>query len=337
MIHSNWQGSHYEAGFQYGAQARQAGVCLLTKLPPNQAERLDFSRACLPLYERHFPQVLSEIRGIAAGQKVPFDRMAAFLLSMYAFTPDAHCSCFAFSQNGSTILGRNSDFFTWIEPVCDSAYYALDGAYPFIGNTTAWSELEDGLNACGLAAGLTYVYSDRRRPGLNAGMLVRCLLETCGSTDQAIAALERLPIASAQTITLADASGRIAVVECDCDRLEVRRPGPAEGAVFAANGFVSPRMRHGWPPAPNSQEDLFSLDRYQTLEQAFSRRPENPLAFAFDLLSGGQGFLCQYDRENGADTVWSAVYDLTGRRCWLAEGNPSRTPYREDQRLHPMW
>ena len=37
MIHSNWQGSHYEAGFQYGAQARQAGVCLLTKLPPNQA------------------------------------------------------------------------------------------------------------------------------------------------------------------------------------------------------------------------------------------------------------------------------------------------------------
>ena len=173
MIHSNWQGSHYEAGFQYGAQARQAGVCLLTKLPPNQAERLDFSRACLPLYERHFPQVLSEIRGIAAGQKVPFDRMAAFLLSMYAFTPDAHCSCFAFSQNGSTILGRNSDFFTWIEPVCDSAYYALDGAYPFIGNTTAWSELEDGLNACGLTAGLTYVYSDRRRPGLNAGMLVR--------------------------------------------------------------------------------------------------------------------------------------------------------------------
>lgn len=337
MIHSNWQGSHYEAGFRYGEQARQAGIRLLTKLPPNQAERLDFSCACLPLYERHFPQVLSEIRGIARGQEVPFERIAAFLLSMYAFTPDAHCSCFAFSKDGNTLLGRNSDFFAWIEPVCDSAYYALDGGYPLIGNTTAWSELEDGLNAYGLAVGLTYVCSDRRKPGLNAGMLVRYLLETCKSTDEAIAALERLPVASAQTITLADAGGEIAVVECDCDWLEVRRPGPAEGAVFATNGFISPRMRRGQPPAPNRQEDLFSLDRYRTLERAFAKHPDCTPAFAFDLLSGRLGFLCQYDREKGADTVWSAVYDLTGHRFWLAEGNPSRTPYQEEWRLHPMW
>ena len=54
---------------------------------------------------------------------------------------------------------------------------------------------------------------------------------------------ERLVTVEAEQVLLAvrDASGRIAVVECDCDRLEVRRPGPAEGAVFAANGFVSPK------------------------------------------------------------------------------------------------
>ncbi len=337
MRHSSWQGSHYDAGVRYGAQARQAGIRLLTKLPPNQAERLAFSCACLPLYERYFPQVLEEIRGIAYGQEVPFDRMAAFLLSMYAFTPDAHCSCFAYTKEGHTVLGRNSDFFTWIEPVCDSAFYALDGAYPFVGNTTAWSEIEDGVNACGLAAGLTYVYSERRRPGLNAGMLVRCLLETCKSTAEAVAALERLPIASAQTVTLADAGGEIAVVECSCDQLEVRYPDPGEGAVFATNSFASPRMQAGRPSPRNSQENLFTLDRYRTLERVFSKCPDCTPAFACELLAGKEGFLCQYDREKGADTVWSAVYDLTGRKFWRAEGNPSRVPYQEERRLRPAW
>ena len=47
------------------------------------------------------------------------------------------------------------------------------------------------------------------------------------------------------------------------------------------------------------------------------------------LLAGRKGFLCQYDRAAGRDTVWSAACDLTRRRCLLAEGNPGRTAFRE--------
>ena len=34
----------------------------------------------------------------------------------------------------------------------------------------------------------------------------------------------------------------------------------------------------------------------------------------FEILSGKYGFMCQYDRKKGADTVWSVVYDLKNKK-----------------------
>lgn len=56
-------------------------------------------------------------------------------------------------------------------------------------------------------------------------------------------------------------------------------------------------------------------------------------AAARDLLAGRFGFLCQYDRSAGMDTVWSVVYDLREETIWRAEGNPSRCEFREDTRF----
>ena len=50
-----------------------------------------------------------------------------------------------------------------------------------------------------------------------------------------------------------------------------------------------------------------------------------------DLLGGKYGFLCQYDRSLGRDTVWSMLWD--GAHLLRAEGNPARVPFREDSRL----
>ena len=54
-------------------------------------------------------------------------------------------------------------------------------------------------------------------------MLLRLMLETCRTVEQALALARRVPIASAQTLTLADAGGAIAVLECNSSRLEVVR------------------------------------------------------------------------------------------------------------------
>ncbi len=63
-----------------------------------------------------------------------------------------------------------------------------------MGNTTAFCELEDGVNEYGLAVGLTYVYPTIRKPGWNAGYLVRYLLERCKTVSEALGCLRRLDI-----------------------------------------------------------------------------------------------------------------------------------------------
>ena len=54
---------------------------------------------------------------------------------------------------------------------------------------------------------------------------------------------------------------------------------------------------------------------------------------AGDILSGKHGFMCQYERNKGADTVWSVVYDVKNRKIFRVEGNPSRKKFVEDSRM----
>lgn len=187
------------------------------------------------------------------------------------------------------------------------------------------------MNEKGLAAALTFLYPYINKPGLNAGMLVRYLLEKCATTDEAIAALNKLPIASAQTITLADKNGKIAVVECNPVKLEVRYPKSGKRYVVAANCFVSDAMKEFRTP-PNL-DSWRSEERFATADNALRDRDgDYSLDFCKDVLSGKYGFICQYDRKKNADTVWSVIYDIRNARFYRVEGNPSRKSFAEDTR-----
>ena len=205
-------------------------------------------------------------------------------------------------------------------------YRLSGGVPPILGHTTAFVELEDGVNAHGLAAGLTAVCPTVSRPGLNAGLLLRLLLETCRSVEEAVTLVRSLPLASAQTLTLADASGRVALVECCPERTEVCFPPPERPFVCAVNEFHLTAMQSFRRPVPDTWQ---SEERYQTMERTLDRGWKGLDARgARDLLAGRKGFLCQYDRGSGHGTVWSVVYDLSGRTLWRAEGDPSYCPFQ---------
>lgn len=334
MYHVRFQGTHYEAGFRWGTLLFERGNKILDKVPfPVTQERMAFARTCVPVYEAYYPEILEEIQGLADGQQSDAGVLQAVLFSMYAMPPACQCSCFAAVSEGEILLGRNSDFLTALERMNMNVIYRLtDGAHPFTGNTTAFVEMEDGVNGYGLAVGLTAVSPRRRKPGLNAGLLLRYFLEKCKTTSEVLAAVRRLPVASAQTFTVADASGEIAVIECDAERVCAAETLHAEKRfVCATNAFHLPGM---CAESGAAVDDWFAEERYQTLITALSAREEGvDAAFVKRLLSGGYGFLCQYDRAEGRDTVWSVIYDLKRRRIERCEGNPGRRAYREDARF----
>lgn len=331
MYHGSFHGTHYEAGRKWGQlllkNAKKLDHCPTFDLGP---EQYAFAQTCTAEYEKYFPEVLEEIRGIADGNGVPLETLQAMLFSMYCFEFTNHCTCFAYRTDDETVLARNSDFLVSLEKLYMNCLYDLAGGYAFNGNTTAFVQMEDGVNREGLAAGLTFVYPHLRAPGLNAGMLLRYLLEKCKTTGEAVAALHRLPIASAQTLTLADRDGDIAIVECNPKEIEVIRPLALEAFVVTANNFNSEKMR---PYRNPTIDDWRSQERCRTARTALEQNKGcYSVPFAQDVLAGKYGFICQYDRKSNADTVWSVVYDLGRQKIWRVEGNPSRKAFKEDVR-----
>lgn len=332
MYHGRFKKSHYEAGYKWGSLLYSNGN-MISKNHTFKitTERKEFAKKSLPLYEKYYPEILEEIRGIADGQQMSYEDLYTFLLSMYCFEFDNHCTCIAFKDSNNIIFGRNSDFLVELEKLYMNCLYNLDNVFAFNGNTTAFVQMEDGINEYGLAVGLTFIYPTIIKAGFNAGMLVRYLLEKCKTTDEAIKCLKKLPIASQQTLTIIDNIGNLVVVECNCNNVEIIKPNEDGNFVTTANEFNSDKMK---------EYNNYNVDDWKAEERyliAYNSLKKNSNNFSFnlakDILSGKYGFMCQYDRKTGADTVWSVIYDIKNKKIFRVEGNPSRKDFKEDTRL----
>lgn len=332
MYHTHFRGTHYDIGFQYGSALRKNGKFILDHVPfPIGEGQLTFAAACRPLYEIHFPEILQEIQGLADGQECPAEKLEAVLFCMYCMVPSCHCSHFAVRNSRNVIFGRNSDFLTSLEKLyMNCIYHFSANSYSFTGNTTAFIEMEDGINEYGLAIGLTMVQSNVLKPGLNAGMILRMLLEKCTNVQETLTLLEKIPTASGHTFVLADRTGTIALAECCPGRAAIRCPQETDAFVCASNLFHAESMKKYNVVSDNWQAEERYQTLFRTLQDGFHTFS---LADGEKLLSGENGFLCQYDRTTGKDTVWSVLYDARNHRLYRAEGNPSRKKYREDRRF----
>ncbi len=332
MYHGRFKGSYYDVGYKWGKLLSNRGKTLehCPTFTPN-ANMRSFAQKCKSIYRKYYPELLEEIQGVADGQQLPAGIIETILFNMYCVQFENRCTCFAFHTTDETVFARNSDFLVNLEKLNMNCLYSLDGSFAFNGNTTAYIEIEDGINEYGLAAGLCFIYPKPVKPGFNAGMLIRYILEKCRTTDDAITALGHLPIASSQTITLADRSGHIAVIECNAEKLVIIPPKKDLNFVATANCFVSPEML----PYRNTEiDDWRADDRYNTAHSALSNHSGAlSVNLAEEILSGSYGFMCQYDRKTNADTVWSVVYDIARKQIWRTEGNPSRNTYKEDTRF----
>ncbi len=333
MYHSRFKGNYYEAGYKWGARVlKNKGSISNCHMFLITEERKSFSEECMPLYKKFYPEILEEIRGIAESQNIPYKDLCTFLMSMYCFEFNNKCTCFVVKNKNDIIFGRNSDFLVELEKLYDSCFYKMENSFSFVGNTTAFTQIEDGINEYGLAVGLTFIYPKIRKPGLNAGMLVRYILEKCKTVKEAVQELKRIPIASAQTLTIADKFGEMAVIECNPEKLVEIYPNKKQNFVLAVNNFYSDEMKEF--TNPNRIDDWKSEERYKTV---FTTLKENSANFSFktaqELLSGKYGFICQYDRKKGGDTVWSCIYILNEKKIYRSEGNPARKKFKEDKRL----
>lgn len=334
MYHARFNGTHYAFGKKWGELLRKNDKHLLENIPFDiTSDMQDFARQCFPYYKKFFPEILEEINGIADGQEIATESLYAILFSMYALVRVTNCSSFVINNEKAFLLGRNSDFLTSIEKWYMNSIYSFKNvdSFSFCGNTTAFVEMEDGINQWGLAVALTSVFPDTIKPGLNVGMILRMILEKCRTVQEACKILESLPRCSAGTLIIADPSGDACLAEFTNDEIvysSLKKPG----YLCATNTYHLPELLSRKKIVA---DDWFAEKRYQTLDGYLTLHAhEMGLNEAKKLLAGEFGFLCQYDRETGKDTVWSTIYDLKSHCVYRCEGNPSRKKYHLDSRFH---
>lgn len=331
MYHPRLKGNHYEMGVHYGEILRKGGQDFSSVLQLSPEQR-DFGNACLSVCETVVPELCQEIKGLAEGLMVSYEDLSVWLMIMYGHGDIHGCTCFCFTDSGNTYLARNSDMFPEIKDTCESILYRPNKGNIFLGHSTSFIQMEDGINEHGLAVGINFLMSKTYKPGLNTGMIVRHVLESCNSVKEAIDTIGSIPIATTQNIILADRSNDMAVVEASPRKIVVRRPQNGETWLVSANHFVSDAMQD---EQSNPEENWYrSCDRYITVQTALASPEANKDAvWAQNLLSGKRGFICQYEKEMNFDTLWSALYDLSELKVFCAEGNPSKTRFKEDTRL----
>ncbi|MGM0216917.1 C45 family autoproteolytic acyltransferase/hydolase [Enterococcus sp. AZ109] len=325
--HLKFRGDHYSIGYDWGNYLKTNNVQLLHLIPfENSAERNQFAIDCLPVYRKFSPEILAEIKGIADGQSIPEEALHSVLFGMYCLMPGAHCSSFIVRNEKGCILGRNSDFLTASEDFCLNTYYQLESAsgFNFLGNTTSFVEMEDGINEHGLALALTSVAPYKVQPGINVGMLLRLILEQCKTVNEAVHLIHEIPLAGSGTLMIGDTSQQGALVELSPDKTSVHWLNEKNNYLIATNMFNTLEMFE----LNRLPEDTWQAEeRYETLQSCLSEQTaEVDVLSAQKLLAS----VCNYDRRLGRDTVWSCVYDLTTSTIFRADGNPARSAFKRE-------
>ncbi len=251
----------------------------------------------VPVYER-----LVELAG--------GDRWAERFLTLHNPPPFAcACSQTVWRQDDQFALIRNYDF-----PAELSERHFVGSRWlgrGVVGMSECLWGLDDGMNDQGLAVSLTFGGSRAVGEGFGIPLILRYVLQTCASVDEAVEALRCVPSHMAYNVTVLDRKGACRTVQLHPGRLPVvtaephatNHQAPIDDPAFARRTQSLERLRH---LEIQAQAPAASLDA------ALDRFLESPLHQP----TGGSRF----------PTLYTAAYDPVGAKMVVAwPGEPRWT------------
>lgn len=328
-------------GRRMGDLFTKAGAVFPISLDPFQRE---FGSNSAKILKQIFPEAADEIKGITDVTGLNYMNFASWMMCMGCCLDPDHgncmevrgCTAFSFSHEGRLYHGRNNDLPPFLKKTSMSEFYRPEKGFSFILNTSSFVNGEEGMNENGLIAAMTFVIPKKEEiiPGLNSVFIVRLILEKCSTVTEAIDLLKSIPIASSCNIILTDNSGAMIVAECNPFEINLRNPekNPAgDHFIIAVNHFTSEIMKKHETGTCNT---FSSEERYQTAHiTLMSKECCSPVDYTMEVLQGRHGFMCQYDKSQNFETIWSSVFDLSELTLHLAGGDPRRSAYIKDIRL----
>ena len=206
-------------------------------------------------------------------------------------------------RTGDPVLARNYDY----------APERLEGAIlhthwnrPVIGMSDCLWGLLDGVNDAGLAVSLAFGGRQVVGSGFGVPLVVRYLLETCETTDEARAALRRLHFHLAHTLTIVDRSGDVVTAFLAPDREVELSPAPVA---------TNHQREVEWAEHAHATR---TLERERALTRLLERAGTTPDELVSAFLRPP---LYKRDYQRGMGTLYTAAYaGAEGRADYLWPG-----------------
>ncbi|MEU5607643.1 C45 family peptidase [Streptomyces sparsogenes] len=185
------------------------------------------------LFEAHMPELVPVLDHLAGQLDRPEAKTFLTLATLRPFF--SGCT----QIGGSGTLLRNYDFSP---DECEGTIVSSHFLRPVIGMQDAAWGLLDGMNDAGLAVSLTFGGRFVHGPGFAIPIVLRYLLETCDTVDEAVGNLKSIPIAIPQNVTLVDPEKALTVFV-----------GPDISLTEAPDACAA---NHQHTPVPDEQEQF---------------------------------------------------------------------------------
>ncbi|PIM69214.1 acyl-coenzyme A--6-aminopenicillanic acid acyl-transferase [Streptomyces sp. JV178] len=154
------------------------------------------------LFETHMPELVPVLDRLVR----QLDRPDAEAFLTLATLRPFFSGCTQIGGPGTLL--RNYDF----DPdECEGVIVRSDFLRPVVGMQDAAWGLLDGMNDAGLAVSLTFGGRLVHGPGFAVLIVLRYLLETCDTVDEAVGRLRSIPISLPQNVTLVDRERAVTV------------------------------------------------------------------------------------------------------------------------------
>jgi predicted choloylglycine hydrolase len=337
QFHLVLRGTPREIGRQQGAMIKDfpQAVSFFSSGPfPKTSAPVDRS---MKLLETYCPGLLEEMTGFCEAAGFPLEKSAYLAMTHIG---GKHCSQFvvlpAASANGHTLVGRNYDFSEKVDDLKLTTIFPA-GGYASLGFPTLFFGRNDGFNEFGLSVTMTAgglpvgIEKGMQSPiqdGLQFWALVRTILDTCKTVEEAEDCISRFPCAGNPILILADKSGKASLAEIHGPTVNFTRAEAHTRFLSAANHYQSAEIRAIDPTCMNhSATRLAAINRFLQ---------DNAGKITLDGMKGLLGVPypegpCAHFYSEWFGTLHSCVFDVTDGFGEVTFGSPAVNPwYRMD-------
>jgi predicted choloylglycine hydrolase len=233
------------------------------------------------------------------------------------------------TESGMPILGRNHE---WMERDSENlrlCYTRPDGKLKSLGETFSWPLVSryGGINEAGLAMSSSSASFENAGSGIMLNLATRWVLDTCRTTKEAVAYLEKMPKVWGETYVIIDKDSIIAKVEAHSKNTKV---------TFTDTGFDFNTLLYDSPEMQQymSQERINSCIEYTSARKAFlnqwflQNKGKITDGLIIDALRSHEHKMCCHDLE-GLEICWSYLLKIGENKALVCQGRPCKNAYVE--------